>query len=153
SGLPVNPLTLELIPLDEVASSVPAFIRTTVAEAGSFEFVGVQPGKYSIVAKDNSPSGHLVGRTEVVAVDKDVDNVRVELRAGAAIKCLVRTDQPPVEVHDVASVPPRVPPQKVTILLRSVDGGHLSSSVAVEEMPGSAPRLRDIPPGRYWVEF
>ncbi len=38
-------------------------------------------------------------------------------------------------------------------MLRSAEGSHLGSAVATEDIVGGSLRIRNIPSGKYWVDF
>ena len=152
SFLPLNVMTVELTSLDSPAETFPSGARSVTVQDGSFEFAGVLPGRYSIVARDNAPVEHLTARTDVVVTDKDVDNVRIELRAGAEVKCVIRVDRLRNEVHDRPEGAWQSTPVSAAVMLRSMDGGASSTVVATQDSSGGPLRLRDIPPGRYWVD-
>ncbi len=148
----IKPVTLELIPQDPAAMALPTSVRSLVAMDGVFEFTGVRPGRYSIIARDNSPSEHLVSRLEVGITEKDQDNLRLELRPGAEINVLVHTDHAIADEHNLVQIP--VGSQfKVAVMLRSAEGSHLGSAVATEDIVGGSLRIRNIPSGKYWVDF
>ena len=149
---PLNLMMVGLTPLDRPSEAFPAGARSVEVEDGSFEFAGVPPGRYSVTAQDHSPAQHLAGRTEVVVADKDLDNVRVELRAGADVQCVVRIDRLHNEVHDRPEGVWQSSPVRATVMLRSADGGVSNGIAATQDLPGAPLRLRDIPAGRYWVD-
>lgn len=149
---PLNLMAIELVPLDRPSEAFPMSARSVTVQDGSFEFAGVVPGRYSIVARDNSPAEHLVARTDLAVAEKDVDNVRVELLAGADVKCVVRVDRPRAEVHDRPEGAWQDNPVKATVMLRNAEGGPSTVVVATQDTPGGPLALRDIPPGRYWVD-
>jgi hypothetical protein len=152
SGHSIKPVTLELVPQDPSALALPTSVHSTVAMEGVFEFSGVRPGRYSIFARDNSPSEHLVSRLEVSVTEKDQDNLRLELRPGAEVMCLVHTDRPIADDYDLVQIP--VGQQiKVAVILRSAEGSHLGAAVATRDMHEGGLRLRNIPPGKYWVDL
>ena len=91
-------------------------------------------------------------RVDVVVTEKDMDNVRMELRAGADMKCMIRIDRLRNEVHDRPEGAWQSGPVKATVMLRSVDGGASSTIVATQDSSGGPLRMLDIPPGRYWVD-
>ena len=130
----------------------PSGARSVTVGDGSFEFSGVAPGRYSLAARDNSPAEHLAARMDVVVTEKDVDNIRMELRAGADVKCVIRVDRLRNEVHDRPEGAWQSGPVKATVMLRSVDGGASSTVVATQDASGGPLRMLDIPPGRYWVD-
>jgi hypothetical protein len=152
SFLPLNLLTVELTPLDRPMEVFPSGSRSVTVGDGSFEFAGVAPGRYSLAARDNSPAEHLAARVDVVVTEKDVNNIRMELRAGANLKCVIRVDRPRNEVHDRPEGAWQSGPAKVTVMLRSVDGGASNTVVATQDASGGPLRMLDIPPGRYWVD-
>jgi Carboxypeptidase regulatory-like domain len=145
---PVGILTVDLISLSDPAAAR----QTETVDGGSFEFARVVPGRYTILARDNSPAGHLVARLDTAVEDHDVNNLRVELRAGLDIKCIVRKEVPRMEVHDVAERSTGDSAVKATVIFRSAEGLPLSA-VATEESPGAGPRLRNVAPGRYWADL
>ena len=149
---PLNLLMVELTPLDRPAEAFPGSVRSVQVEDEAFEFDGVAPGHYSVTARDYSPAEHLSGKTHLVVADKDVENIRVELRAGAEIKCAVRSERPRNEVHDLPEGAWQNSPVSATIMLRSADGGLSRAIAATQDLPGGPFRLRDIPPGHYWVD-
>jgi hypothetical protein len=152
SGHSIKPVTLELIPQDPSALALPTSIHSVTAMDGVFEFSGVRPGRYSIIARDNSPSEHLVSRLEVSVTEKDQDNLRLELRPGAEVTCLVHTDRPIADDHYLVQIP--VGQEfKVAVILRSAEGSRLGASVATEDMHERTLRLRNVPPGKYWVDL
>lgn len=149
---PLNLLMVELTPLDRPAEAFPGSVRSVAVEDEEFEFDGVAPGHYSVTARDYSPAEHLAGKMDLVVADKDVENIHVELRAGAEIKCVVRTERLHNEVHDLPEGAWQSSPVSATVMLRSADGGLSRAIAATQDLPGGPPRLRDIPPGRYWVD-
>jgi hypothetical protein len=152
SFLPLNLMTVELTPLDRPTEAFPSGARSQTVQDGSFEFAGVAPGRYSVVARDNSPAEHLAASMDVVVSEKDLDNVRVELRPGADVKCVVRFDRLRNEVHDRPQGAWQSGPVRATVMLRSVDGGASRTVVATQDVSDGPLRLLDIPPGRYWVD-
>jgi hypothetical protein len=123
--------------------------QTVLVDDGSFEF-SATPGRYTIVARDNSPSGHLVGRLDISVGDHGMDNVRLFLRAGADIPCMIRREVPHSDVHDVAVSAAQNSAMKGLVTLRSAEGLPLNG-VSGADVSGE-PYLRDVAPGRYWVE-
>ncbi len=124
--------------------------QTKISEDGSFEF-SAPPGRYTILARDNSPSGHLVGRTDISAGEHGTENLRLDLRAGAEIRCRIERELPRRAVHDVAQAVPEDATLHASVLLRSAEGLPLSAMAASGRIVGD-PYLRDIAPGRYWVD-
>ena len=149
---PLNLLMVELTPLDRPAEAFPGSVRSVAVEDEEFEFDGVAPGHYSVTARDYSPAEHLTGKMDLVVADKDVENIRVELRAGAEIKCVMRTERLLNNVHDLPEGAWQSSPVGATVMLRSADGGLSRAIAATQDLPGGPLRLRDIPPGRYWVD-
>jgi hypothetical protein len=88
----------------------------------------------------------------VVVADKEIQNVRLELRAGAEVKCTVRAERLHNEVHDLPQGAWQNSPLGATVMLRGSDGGPSRAIAATQDLPGGPFRLRDIPPGRYWVD-
>jgi protocatechuate 3,4-dioxygenase beta subunit len=149
---PLNLMMVELTPLDRPAEAFPGAVRSVAVEDGAFEFDSVPPGRYSITARDYSPAEHLVARTDVTVADKEIENVRLDLRAGAEVKCVIRVERPHNEVHDLPQGAWQSSPMGAMVMLRSPDGGLSRAIAATQDLPGGPFRLRDIPPGSYWVD-
>jgi protocatechuate 3,4-dioxygenase beta subunit len=149
---PLNLMMVELTPLDRPAEAFPGAVRSVAVENEGFEFDSVPAGRYSISARDYSPAEHLVARTEVVVADKEVENVRLELRAGGEVKCAVRVERLHNEVQDLPQGAWQNSAVGATVMLRSADGGLSRAIAATQDLPGGPLRLRDIPPGSYWVD-
>jgi hypothetical protein len=81
-----------------------------------------------------------------------MDNLRVDLRAGAGIRCQIRREVPRGDVHDLAVHVSQNSAMKATVILRSAEGLPLDGVVATDSTLGE-PYLRDIAPGRYWVDL
>jgi Carboxypeptidase regulatory-like domain len=148
SGLPLNVMTIQLASLESPAAS-----RTAVLREDTFEFSGVAPGRYSVIAQEGTPAQRLVARKDILVTDKDVENLRMELHAGADIRCVIREDKPRSEVHEIVATTWLGAPHDPTVLLRSADNAVLRGAVATSELPGGALHLRNVMPGRYWVDL
>lgn len=163
TGVPPQNLALALIPKDN-SNGGTLFGRNMAGVRGKdgyFEFNGVLPGLYVIqpnsrVVMNTNPatgettqSAPLVGRTIVNVGDDNVENVVVQLGAGAEITGTIKTEgvdpQP-------AQQQPGNPPARPSIILTAAEGTNLNSSRAQSKDDGSF-QLRGVAPDVYRVNI
>lgn len=82
-GAPANNVNVMMYSLEE-NQSLPGFVRN---EAGSFQFVGVAPGRYEIASYGTT----LVGRT-AIDVTGDLDGIKLPLSKGVQLRGHVRVE-------------------------------------------------------------
>jgi hypothetical protein len=77
-------------------------IVQTEPETGTFEFRGIPPGAYTVIAGALGQGSQLTGTVDVVVSDRDVDGLSVSVAKAPELTGVVRGDPPGADIRGVS---------------------------------------------------
>jgi len=120
--------------------------RQAIRKDGSFEFRGLIPGKYELIADSHSPDGQPIkGRVSVQLV-RDLENVDVVLRPGIELAGRIAVEN---ETGDSAAYLLRV----LAVSLRPASDSQIVFSVVGAVKPDGSFTIRKVGPGDYTLQI
>jgi len=137
AGRPDQPVAGAIIGAYNISPGALLLSVRPTADDGYFEILGVPPGSYSLGAGEQRMVPNLMAET-VEIVDADVDDVVVELAAGATVRGRVVPPRP-------ASVSIKIDPNSVSLLTVPLVAGRALASARTDD--DGTFELVGVPPG------
>ncbi len=139
TGGPVNQVALVLIAQGTYPTRPVTNDAVSVVQNGVFEFARVTPGNYTILTGDTTGTGKPVGRYDLSVGDSNVENVLLELNAGATVEGHFK-----MENGDPL-------PANVSFAVRAADATRVRMTARADGKEGVL-HLSGLLPGRYWID-
>jgi hypothetical protein len=143
NGLPKQGTPVQLLREDSIESGWQHHSAPTNPDAPSFEFRGIEPGRYRLEARvrgldANGVQQSLLGRLPVEVGRADVEGLELALEPAGAIEAALHVEGGGKLGTGIS-----------TVGLRTTDSNQGVTYWA--DTQGGAPRLNDLAPGSYWL--